>query len=385
MANFAQRTNGKWQAKIRRTGWPVQSKTFDTKADAQRWARATEREMDVGAFIARDDAEKTTFTQAAERYADEIVPRLRGQQQALSLLKKLDEHFGRYSLASINAALIAAYRDQRMKAVSAQTVKHELGMLSRVFKACSLDWGIALPQGLPTALVRKPTVSNSRERRLEIGEWEALSAALSTCSTPYPLAAVELAIETGARQSELCSLTWEHIDLPRKVARLRGVDGNVTKNGDPHREIPLSSRATSVLTALPRSIKGKVLPLSQNALQIAWERALQRARRHHVHHELAEQLNRDGLSESDIQREIRALVYKKRAPLATTIRRLETIEQEDQFLLNLRFHDLRHEATSRLAEKFQLHELMKITGHKSSTMLTRYYHPRAEDLAKKMG
>ena len=52
---------------------------------------------------------------------------------------------------------------------------------------------------------------------------------------------------------------------------------------------------------------------------------------------------------------------------------------------DLHFHDLRHEATSRLAEKLALHELMKVTGHKDTRMLARYYHPRAEDLARKMG
>jgi integrase len=52
---------------------------------------------------------------------------------------------------------------------------------------------------------------------------------------------------------------------------------------------------------------------------------------------------------------------------------------------DLRFHDLWHEACSRLADKFHMHELMKITGHKTAAMLARYYHPRAEDLAKKLG
>ena len=53
-------------------------------------------------------------------------------------------------------------------------------------------------------------------------------------------------------------------------------------------------------------------------------------------------------------------------------------------LMNLHWHDLRHEATSRLAEKLQMHELMKVTGHSDSKMLARYYHPKAEDLAKKL-
>jgi integrase len=57
---------------------------------------------------------------------------------------------------------------------------------------------------------------------------------------------------------------------------------------------------------------------------------------------------------------------------------------EGKFLTDLRFHDLRHEATSCLASIFPMHELTKITGHKDPRMLMRYYHPRAEDLAKKL-
>ena len=57
---------------------------------------------------------------------------------------------------------------------------------------------------------------------------------------------------------------------------------------------------------------------------------------------------------------------------------------DDTFLRDLRFHDLRHKATSRLAEIFPMHELTKITGHKDPRMLMRYYHPKAEDLALKL-
>lgn len=64
---------------------------------------------------------------------------------------------------------------------------------------------------------------------------------------------------------------------------------------------------------------------------------------------------------------------------------MSDLERKDKTLLDLHFHDLRHEATSRLAEKLQMHELMKVTGHMSSSMISRYYHPRAEDLASKLG
>ncbi len=57
---------------------------------------------------------------------------------------------------------------------------------------------------------------------------------------------------------------------------------------------------------------------------------------------------------------------------------------DTRFLVDLRFQDLRHEAVSRLASLFPLHELTRITGHKDPRMLMRYYHPQAEDLAKRL-
>lgn len=84
------------------------------------------------------------------------------------------------------------------------------------------------------------------------------------------------------------------------------------------------------------------------------------------------------------EREVRALAYKKRRPLARRRELMAELEPTGKTLLNLHFHDLRHEATSRLAERLQMHKLMKVAGHKSSSMLSRYYHPRAEEPATKL-
>lgn len=385
MATFTQRENKKWQAKIRRKGWPDQSKAFQTLEAAQQWARATEREMDIGAFVNRSDAERTTFAEVAERYKSEVLPGKRSGDRDVYKINALIETFGKYSLSGINAAMLSKYRDERQKVVAPQTVVHELNLLSRIFKACAMDWGIALPQGIPTALVRKPQVANARDRRLEPGEWELLSAALADCKSKWPLAVVEFALETAARQSELASLTWQDVNLKEQRARLRGVNGDVTKNGDSYRDVPLSSRAVEVLSALPRAIKGKVFHITQNALKLSWQRAVDRAKQKHFHDRLSNALVERGHTESFAAAQIRALVYHKKTPEPLTLELLANLESSDQTLADLHFHDLRHEATSRLAEKLQMHELMKVTGHKSSAMVARYYHPRATDLAKKLG
>ncbi len=385
MAVITQRDSNRWQAKIRRKGWPAQSKTFRTRGDAEAWARAVEREMDIGAFVKRDDAERTTFKEAADRYAREVLPSKRGKAQDEYVLKRVVEQFGAYSLASISPALLSGYRDERLKAVSGQTVIHELGMVSRIFQTAAIDWRIPLPQGNPVALVRKPSAATERTRQLEGEEEGLLLKALSECESPWPHAAAVLAIETAGRQSELLALKWNEIDLKRRVARMRGKDGGVTKSGEAYRDVPLSKRAVALLEGLPRSVKGFVLPLSQNALQLAWERACARARKAHVHEQLRHRLATKGLDEEAQAREIRALVFKKRQPQPLTLELLATLEVEDKTLTNLHFHDLRHEATTRLADKLAMHELMKITGHKTSRMLSRYYHPKAESLALKIG
>lgn len=386
MANFTQRENGKWQAKIRRKGWPDKSKTFQTQEAAQQWSRAVEREMDIGAFINRNDAERTTFKGAADRYARDVLPKLRGAKSDQSRINRLNETFGKFSLASINAAMLSSYRDDRLKVVAAQTVTHELNMVSRIFKACAMDWGIALPQGIPTALVRKPKIDAARDRRLEAGEWELLRNSLMQCKSKIPLAAVEFAIETAARRSEILSLTWGDVNLKSSTARLRGVDGDATKNGSTYRDVPLSLKAVAVLSALTRSIspKSKVFKTTENALKQSYERAIERARKTYIHQMLLSALIESGLKDDVAHAEIRALIYHKKTPTESTVKLLKSIEADESMMLDLHFHDLRHEATSRLAEKLQMHELMKVTGHKSSAMLARYYHPRASDLAKKL-
>ena len=57
-----------------------------------------------------------------------------------------------------------------------------------------------------------------------------------------------------------------------------------------------------------------------------------------------------------------------------------------QMLRDLRFHDLRHEATSRLFKKgLNPMEVAAIIGHKTLQMFERYTHLRAEDLVDRLG
>lgn len=66
-----------WRAQILRKGFPPQFHTFDTKAEAEAWAPATESEMDQGRFVSRAEAERTTLAQALERYWTSVASQKR--------------------------------------------------------------------------------------------------------------------------------------------------------------------------------------------------------------------------------------------------------------------------------------------------------------------
>ena len=175
-------------------------------------------------------------------------------------------------------------------------------------------------------MISKPRAPRARDRRLEAGELERL---LSACENKWFRAVILFAIETGMRRGEILSLTWEGVHLGKRYVHLPD-----TKNGD-SRDVPLSPQALEFLKDLPRNIRSDqvVFPLHFEALKSSWRRACSKA----------------GIN-------------------------------------NLRFHDLRHEATSRFFEKgLNVMEVAAITGHKDLRMLQRYTHLRAEDLARKLG
>jgi hypothetical protein len=81
MATITKRGEGQWQAKVRKRGYPVQSKTFSTKAMASTWVHNVESDMDRGIFLSTSIAETTTLSELIDRYLKEVVPR--GDQSIL--------------------------------------------------------------------------------------------------------------------------------------------------------------------------------------------------------------------------------------------------------------------------------------------------------------
>lgn len=327
MATFQKRA-GNWRAIITRKGYPRVSRTFDTKAEAEAWATIAESEMARGVFIDRREAEATTLAEALDRYEREVTSAKKGASQERKRIAAWKRHpLAMRSLASIRGVDLAEWRDARLAAgASPTTARLDLALISHLYTVAAKEWGLESLAN-PVKNICLPTPARGRDRRLSLEELARLLAACDASNSIWLAPLVRLAIETGMRQGELLRLRWDDLDPQRPVARL-----NDTKNGE-QRDVPLSSAALSVLKALPRSMDGRVIPAGIGRLNIQWRRAL---------------------AASGIQ--------------------------------NFRFHDLRHEATSRLFEKgFNPMEVATVTGHKTLTMLKRYTHLRAEDLAKRLG
>lgn len=82
------------------------------------------------------------------------------------------------------------------------------------------------------------------------------------------------------RRGELLGLRWEHIDLAQQIAHLP-----LTKNGE-SRDVPLSRRATDTLTTLAKHEQPDtdfVFPMSGNSVRLAFERLRARAQMPNFH------------------------------------------------------------------------------------------------------
>ena len=331
MASIRKRGDLQWEARIRRKGYPVTCKTFIKKSDAEAWARDVESEMDRGLFVSRTEAENTTLHEALERFITEYVPRYNNPKletiKARALQRrKITTKF----LAAIRSKDIADFIQEReAEGVAGNTVRLDLALLSRVFNLAAASWGMESLRN-PVSKVPRPKISNGRTRRLEGDEEERLLAACSDSLRPV----VQFAIETAMRRGEIASLLWRNVNLERKTVYLPE-----TKNNS-ERTVPLSPAAVAILQRLDKE---------------------------------ADKENRNGPARvfgiSDLQI---THAYIK----ACTKAEIE----------NLTFHDLRHEATSRLFEDTDLDvmEIKSITGHKTLQMLARYSHLRTHRLVERL-
>jgi integrase len=316
-----------YRVQVRLRGHEHRTATFAKLTDAKDW-RDKMRVAIKSGTAPSTEAEITTLDKALERYAREVTPTKKDSARELNRIKVWRAHpLAKRYLTRVRGADLAAFRDKRREeGVAENTIRLDLALISHLYTIAAKDWGM---EGLrnPVKSMTLPGGSNERDRRLEEGEEEKLLAALAV-EGPYMAEAAAFAIATAMRQGEILGLSWAAVDLQRGIAHL--VD---TKNGEA-RDVPLSPAAIEILKALPRSLDDAtpVFPVTQHDLIRAFRRACDAAG-----------------------------------------------------LVDLKFHDLRHEAVSRLFERgLNVAEVAAISGHKTWSQLKRYTQLKAEDLARKL-
>ncbi|KEP68893.1 integrase [Thioclava dalianensis] len=332
MATILKTAHG-WQAQVARRidGKAVRkAKTFKTKRDAQVWAR----EFEVG--ISAGTASSDTLRQVFDRYALERSKGKKGERWEVIRLNRFavdlvnGKPLGEYVIGDVTTADLVAWRDMRLGLVKPASVSREMNLLKHVFATATKEWGLLRIN--PMEDVRRPARAKRRKRRIYQDEIDKMFEALDLACEPWVTekqitgAMFLFAIETAMRSGEIRDITNRH------------VSGNVihlpeTKN-DHARDVPLTTRALEILEA----VRGNKTEPDQHPF--------------------------------DIDAESRDSVFRAAAKRAK--------------IENLHFHDTRHEAITRLAKRFEILDLARVTGHKNLNELLTYYEASGEELAERL-
>jgi integrase len=276
------------------------------------------------------EAANATVSDMIAKYQREVLPHKRSHTVQSYILS----HFQRHPIAKrrvndITTQDFIAFKEERLTQVSATTFNHQIAIISHAFETAIKEWSWPIRSN-PLKNLRRPKNNPGRERRITTDEWHRLEKAAITSRRDYLLPVMRLAVETGMRCGEILGITWDNIDWNNRTLHLP-----LTKNGYA-RTIPLSSKALSVLQEIKQAIKpskdNRAFMITGNAFKLAWQRLCKRAE-----------------------------------------------------VVDLHFHDLRHEAISRFIERgLSIPEVALISGHRDYRMLARYTHLRAEELVDKL-
>lgn len=321
---------GRWQVRVRRDGVSA-TKTFTLKQDAKAWATQIEAKAERGELP--PDIKKlaqTTLADLIRRYRDEVSPTKKGAKMETIVLNAFLRHaICNKRLSELTVADFNRYRDERLGKVKVNTLRRQLNPIQNMFKVARKEWGLPLPTNPVADMVLK-TEDDQRERRISGEEWDRLVGAVATSRNSLIGPMMCLGIETGMRRSEMLRIIVKDVSLKRRELFVPPGKNNKA------RTIVLTQNAVAILAKLIEQADagGRLFPVTAQAAKCGWRRVRTRA----------------GLDGQ-----------------------------------NLRFHDLRHEAISRLFETgLTMPEVASQSGHKDARMLLRYGHAMRSRIRAKL-
>ncbi len=344
MATIRQLPSGRWQVQIRLKGRKA-SETFLRHDHAREWATDTEAQIDRGhAPSGRRARSAKTFGALIDLHVDDMkeVGKAPGRSKSATL-EMLQRRLGALRINDLDRERFIRFgRDRAKEGAGPVTVGQDIGVIKLIVMHAAAVHGVEISaepvQLARIALKRLGLVgkSNERDRRPTEEELVRLFARFDTSPTQViPMTRIiKFAIATAMRQEEICRVTWSDLNTRTKMLTIRDRKDPQEKKGN-DQKIPLlavSGYDAYALVEEQRAIRGneddRIFPYVHKSAGTAFTRAC-----------------------------------------------------KDLEIVDLHFHDLRHEGTSRLFEAgFAIQQVALVTGHKDWKMLRRYTHLKPETL-----
>lgn len=305
------------------------SKVFDSELEALVWIEKTEKSMRLGKSQAIDTTKKVK--DAVIRYRDEVSPTKKSKEYEINRLNyflRMKSFPSEVPLHTLITRDIATWRNSRN--ISNSSKNREISLLSAVFEMARIEWNWM--EKNPTRDLKRLTPPPPRNRRISDFEIKLLLENLEFADQPPTMQKHKvgliflLALETAMRQSEITTLDWSQVSL-----RERSVTLLATKNGD-RRQVPLSSRARELFELMNPKSHGNIFNITADTVCTTFRKAVKECN-----------------------------------------------------IIDLTFHDSRHEACTRLAQKLAVLDLAKMIGHRDTKSLMIYYNPTVAELVDRLG
>ena len=325
MATFRRRGK-KWRVEICHQGKRL-SASFATKVECERWTTVTLYEL---THNAQHPSARKTLKEALERYLNECTPKKRGAAREAKFIHRMMQYgICDRLLENVTTAHWAEWRDQRLASVSPATVIREFTVIKAMYKTAIAEW--LWLQVSPLANLKLPKAPPPRDRRVYPEDQQKMLEAFKFTELRTPEKIREcvacawlFALETAMRSGEILNLQWQHVHLEERYVHIP-----TSKNGT-KRDVPLSKQAMEILEILPHD-------------------------------------NPTCFKISATQRDAHFRKYRELAGIK-----------------DMRFHDSRHEALTRLAQKLHILDLARMAGMRNTKTLMIYYNATASEIAKKL-
>jgi len=352
------------------------TKTFETARLAKEWLEETEASIRRSDYVDRRPLDHMIVAELVQKFVDICMQdggKRRGAAEDRAHIPAIKgDAIGALTLAKLTPAAVRGFRDRQQEKYAAATVVKRLNLLATIIAHARAEWDLPMlsnpacadavsrPDGADVKRSRRLLVPSPASMRLAASlgddppptEESLLLDTISKSENAWDLWLTKWAIAQATRQGEALGLRWRDVDLDRKIITIHGRVRRGTKNFE-----HLEER------------KAEVRPLMPDAIAI-----------------LASVEPKGGAIPGELVFSVgdyRAFRVRWGRIVSKASARLTGLPKELGYLCDLTYHDLRHEATSRLAKIYKNPlDLKRVTGHRDLKSLDRYYQPDMSELAE---